>query len=518
MTSISTRVVVAVLVVITTFAAALAYNATAQRALVARLARINQGYVPIGRLLGDAREELRLLGHAVSQPDPVVLRQSLRVSLSVFPFDDRVDAHLDALQQHLDAMLLERLEPDERAFMSNLKTVVAQLEGDVAAQAEAAGALLAGLEATPPAAEPHLTALVARLLAFERRLDDIRAIVDARTDGAVADVREAEREILRRVIAVSAGASLLALVMALIIARSVAPIRALTALATRYRQGDYGEARVQAGNDEVGVLAREFAAMADAIRGRDGQLREQNQALEAAYDAVVEAQRAQVAAERLAAVGDIAARVTHELRNPLSSIGLNAEMLGDELDRLGVGGETREMVASIDHEVARLTELTERYLSLTKADDPLRESTDLVVLVGDVVRRMRPELQAAGVVCRVAGDVSLPCEVDPPQVRQVVINLVQNAVQALAGASNAEVRITVARDGDGAPTVAIEDAGPGVDDEVAATLFEPFVTTRRRGTGLGLSISRRIARRHGGDIVVGRSEALGGARFDVRLG
>ena len=95
--------------------------------------------------------------------------------------------------------------------------------------------------------------------------------------------------------------------------------------------------------------------MADAIRERDGRLRNQNIALEEAYGALLDAQRAQVRAERLAAIGEVSSRITHELRNPLSSLGLNVEMLADELPEGGSAEEARALLAAIEGELQRLT-------------------------------------------------------------------------------------------------------------------------------------------------------------------
>ncbi|MCB9534191.1 MAG: HAMP domain-containing histidine kinase [Myxococcales bacterium] len=192
-------------------------------------------------------------------------------------------------------------------------------------------------------------------------------------------------------------------------------------------------------------------------------------------------------------------------------------MLADELHRADVGDDARSMVDSIGREVARLAELTERYLSMARSDDPKREPTDVGALVDDAVRRLRAELLAEGVTASVVCDGTVQCSVDDPQLRQVVVNLVRNAVQALRGSEDKRIRVVVAPTAGRGATVTVEDSGPGVQADMAARLFEPFVSGRDGGTGLGLSISRRIARRHGGDLTAGASLELGGAMFTLSL-
>jgi signal transduction histidine kinase len=296
------------------------------------------------------------------------------------------------------------------------------------------------------------------------------------------------------------------------------PIRQLTGLATQLKEGDYQFPPIEAGRDEIGVLAREFTGMADAIRDRDGLLRRQKGELEDAYRALVEAQRAQVQAERLAAVGEISSRITHELRNPLSSIGLNVEMLVDELEHDGREGDAVEMLRAIEREVQRLTELTDRYLSMARTDAERRVDATLGDLVDDVAGQLRPELERAGVRLDRDAAADLSVHVDPAQLRQVLINLVQNSVGAIrsAGARGGRIRIQVTG-GETHACCRIEDDGPGIEVAIADQVFEPFVTSREGGTGLGLSISRRIVEDHGGELSAGTSTELGGASFEIRL-
>ena len=502
--------------VITVFAFALAYNAAAQRRLVSELTRINQGYVPVARHFDGISEELRSFSRVLSNRHPDALRQSLRASMTLFPFEERVEGRLDALRSHLEVVLDDELADDESRFLQHLRSVCDVLSEENEQIGTLLEELLRGLAEEPPRLEPTYAEVGARVIALDKRIDDLRIAVDRRTDTAVEWIRSAERDISVRVMGASAFASLFAVFVVIMIRRSLGPIRELTELAGQLKMGDYSAKPVIAGNDEIGVLAREFQGMAEAIRTRDAEVRAKNVELNEVNEALVEAQRAQVRAERLAAVGELSSRVTHELRNPLSSISLNVEMLADELASRDLEGDAGEMVRSIEREVARLTELTERYLSMARSDEPRKEPVDLCSLTHSVVQRQEAEFARLGIDVALRAEGTQLAPVDEAQIRQVLINLTRNAAQALRGGSGRDIIVAVSGVTDSV-TISVHDSGPGVAPEMQETLFEPFATDREDGTGLGLSISRRIARQHEGELRCASSPLLGGARFDLEL-
>jgi PAS domain S-box-containing protein len=199
--------------------------------------------------------------------------------------------------------------------------------------------------------------------------------------------------------------------------------------------------------------------------------------------------------ERLAAIGRMAAHVTHEVRNPLSSIGLNVEMLGDEI---GEKPEARALLSSIEREIDRLTNITHEYLRLARLPDPRLELDDLGAVVTSVGRFVEAEMSEAGVELRVRVEDGLPAiAIDEGQVRQALLNLLRNAREAMPDGGRVDLEAVVA---EGGVKVSVRDRGAGIEPEIRARIFDLFFTTKERGTGLGLPLTYQIVNAHGGRI------------------
>ncbi|MFO0556759.1 MAG: ATP-binding protein [Polyangiales bacterium] len=222
--------------------------------------------------------------------------------------------------------------------------------------------------------------------------------------------------------------------------------------------------------------------------------------------------------ERLAAIGRMAAHVTHEVRNPLTSLALNAELLADELAQREDAVEERKLVIAMQREVDRLTSVTEEYLRVARLPKPRLERDDVAALVRDVASFVRAEVERAGVALEVQASEPAFAAVDEGQLRQALLNLLRNAREALQSqsiADNDEPKILLTATSErGGVEIVVQDNGPGLATEVKAHLFELFVSTKEKGTGLGLSLTREIVQGHGGTIRV--EDAVGaksGARF-----
>lgn len=214
-------------------------------------------------------------------------------------------------------------------------------------------------------------------------------------------------------------------------------------------------------------------------------------------------------AERLAAVGAMAAMVAHEVRNPLGILRGQIELARE---RLGPATPPREQerFAEMLAEVDRLNRLTEEFLGLTR--DVSLEPAEIEL--GAMIRAIADEARLVAPRAEIAATGAATVEADPGKLRQALLNLVLNAAQI--GGPGVRVAIEVAAAGDRV-RISITDDGPGIPAELAARLFEPFVTARAGGTGLGLAAARQIAERHGGTLVLESRPGARGARFSLYL-
>ena len=217
----------------------------------------------------------------------------------------------------------------------------------------------------------------------------------------------------------------------------------------------------------------------------------------------IQVRRQLLAAERLAAVGSLSAQVAHEVRNPLSAIGLNAELLEDEFVsslKEPKRGEAAALLRAIANEIERLTQITEGYLKLARLPRPELRVVDLNALVADLTAMLGEELKAhqIGVVVELVTPAPRAWG-DPGQLRQALLNVVRNSREAMTAGGTLRIRT---RHNTEHVSLEVSDTGPGIPAEVLPRVFEPFFTTKPEGTGLGLSLANQIVTEHGGAINV----------------
>jgi two-component system sensor histidine kinase PilS (NtrC family) len=221
-------------------------------------------------------------------------------------------------------------------------------------------------------------------------------------------------------------------------------------------------------------------------------------------------------ADRLAGVGELAAGLAHEIRNPLASIAGSSQLLRESP---GVPGEeATALLEIIERESRRLNGLITDFLTYAGPTARNVQPVDLTGLVGDVAEAVRAgEARDAGISIVLPALREISVEGDPEQLRQVMWNLVRNALQASPPGGRILVDIfEQIRQGIRYAVATVSDSGPGIAPQDQARIFNPFFTTKGGGTGLGLSISQRIVHSHKGFIEV-RSAPGKGSTFSVFL-
>jgi PAS domain S-box-containing protein len=222
-------------------------------------------------------------------------------------------------------------------------------------------------------------------------------------------------------------------------------------------------------------------------------------------------------AEALSAMGTLALNLAHEIRNPLNAAVLQLHTLQRHVDRLPIDGDSRATLLGkaqiVGDEIGRLSRLLTEFLELARPRGAARELVHFGQLVGDVLDLEQGSAVARGVA--VERELATDCVLlgDPEKLKQVVLNLVMNALDAMKDGGTLEVR--VACEGDRALLV-VKDTGAGIDPAALAQVFEPFFTTKEAGTGLGLSIVRKIVDQHRGEVRI-ESKTGEGTRATVIL-
>lgn len=359
---------------------------------------------------------------------------------------------------------------------------------------------------TPPIGDPtqfddkHKAAAVAleKLRAEERMVRHLANQLSEQLERSVTTtthyLEDNQHTLRMRTIYGGTAAVALGLFVTLWVVIALRPLRRLRDAARGISAGDYASRIPEKGPAEVADLAREFNSMGRAVEEREREL---------------------VRSERLAAVGKMAAMITHEVRNPLSSIGLNTELLEEELGAAATD-EARALCRSIHHEVDRLTAITEEYLAFARLPKPKLAPEAVNPMVGALAAFVREDLALKQIklVTSLAPDDPI-AHVDNNQIRQCLINLVRNAADAVGSKGSGTITLRTKRVGKRVE-IEVEDDGVGIPAELQGKLFDGFFSTKEGGSGLGLALTQQIVRDHGGELRV--ASAVGrGTTFTVSV-
>ena len=214
--------------------------------------------------------------------------------------------------------------------------------------------------------------------------------------------------------------------------------------------------------------------------------------------------------ETLARLGELAAVVAHEVRNPLGGISGAIQILRE---RSPEGSRDRAIMRDILHRVEALDTLVIDLLIFAKPKPPVFIATKIHSLLVSIATTFQQDSTFSNISVRVEGDKPT-ASIDPHQFSMAIRNLMLNAAQAMMGTGKIKLVVRITKEGD--VSITIRDSGPGLTSEVMKSVFEPFYTTKHRGSGLGLSVTRQIVEAHGGTISAGNASD-GGAIFVVNL-
>ena len=322
---------------------------------------------------------------------------------------------------------------------------------------------------------------------------------------------------LRRVALVSAAlAVVIALVLgAVLTARVTRPTRELAVAAEAMARGSFDAPLPSSRIAEVSSVAEQFREMRSALERQMTALRDANDALEDRNARLQALQADLMQRDRLAATGRLVGHLAHEIRNPVANLRNLLELVRR---RVADDPQARDYADLAIDELLRMHELAEQMLDLNRPRDPSAQRSDPLKVAADVVRLTTTGAETDGVGIVVTGDPGLEAGMSPDSLKQVLLNLVQNAREAQRAAGTAQPQIDVSVHGSAEGVdIAVQDNGPGVPQELRTRIFDPFFTTKSAvdGVGLGLFVAEGLVRSAGGRLTLDRSNA--GARFVVEL-
>jgi len=259
------------------------------------------------------------------------------------------------------------------------------------------------------------------------------------------------------------------------------------------------------------LLEKEVDERNAELKRSEKELRIEKEKTEEALRKLVETQNLLITQERLAAVGHAVARISHEIKTPLTIIGGFAYQLlrfSDHKD------ETRKKLEIIVEEVKRLEALLMEIADFIKTAHLNMRMSDIDQVIEETLKMMSPAFKERNIIPSTSLNFHIPMiPFDPERIKQVLINLVKNAMEAISKQGRLIIQTDQDRD---SVKVSITDTGGGIPAESINEIFNPFFSTKKKGTGLGLAISYKIIKDHKGEIVVS-SELGKGSTFTIYL-
>lgn len=407
-----------------------------------------------------------------------------------------------AIRNAPERQLLARVDAGYRRFQAEFEAIVADVlprAGDAA-------------RGMPNDVAPDRIALLTSLsddLITDEILEPLHAILEV-NEQVVARTNEASQATAQHLVVgflllgISGGAA--GLLMGTAISRAIGKSIVQLIISVRGVAGRLSDVRGPVTFSHVGDLS-----------GIESSLLAMEKDIAAVVERLQRSETERLRNEQLANVGQLAAGMAHELRNPLMPMKMLVQAALERGDEGGLRGRSLEVV---NGEITRLEEAIQMFLDFARPPAPVKAPVDVGTIIAGTLDLLTARAERQGVAIDLMSPEPAIAHVDAVQIRQLVLNLLLNAIDAQP--DGGRVSITVSRSGhdgtadEGWLTVRIRDDGQGVPPHILPVVFDPFVTTKESGTGLGLPISARIAESHGGSLTVA-NVASGGAEFTVRL-
>ncbi len=350
------------------------------------------------------------------------------------------------------------------------------------------------------------TTVYSMLVPIENNTACQRCHTDGKALRGILDVEVSMKQTLQRIGELRKRTMLFSLITILSLAVALAvmttllvnrPIEGIIRTMRRVQEGDLSVRFLTKRKDEIGKLA-------DAL----------NRMLEELDRARKEIQRCHLEemrrVEKMATLGELAAAVAHEIKNPLAGISGAIQVIYEDLND---SDPKKEVISEVLNEIERLDKTVRDLLFFAKPAEPKKIEVDIMSTIDRCISLIKPKAEKQNIRIEKQIQENAILKIDPQQIQEAVVNIMMNAIHAMPSGGTLTVS---SKKTDDYVEISISDTGEGIPPEGLKTVFKPFYTTRHRGTGLGLSISRNIVEAHGGTILVDSTLGVG-TTFKIRL-